>query len=130
MDEATGAYISGISGAFQDLRQVASQLSGWMALREVGGGQSLADELVLKVARELLRCSREDIEQQRPTPEAEAHHVALQKAVVLLEGSFLTVGREASNVQAAWSELETAARLLPGFEMPAGFMAPASRSIH
>jgi hypothetical protein len=106
---------------------VVSQLAGWLALQELGSGESVASQLVLKVARELVQFSREDIEGQNPTPAATAHHAALRRAVALLEESFPAPVAEQGRVRAAWLQLEEASRLLPGFAMTATTTMPSPR---
>ena len=115
VDDLTAAYIAQVSPAFEDMRQVAAQLAGWLVLHRVGGGEGTAEHLLLKVARELLRCSREEIETQAPTPAARPHHEALRRAAAYLERAFPEGGRVETNMKAACRQLNRAARLLPGF---------------
>ncbi len=101
VDDLTAAYIAQVSPAFEDMRQVAAQLAGWLVLHRVGGGEGAAEHLVLKVARELLRCSREEIETQAPTAAARTHHEALRRAAAYLERAFPDGGRVETNMKAA-----------------------------
>jgi hypothetical protein len=115
VDHATSAYIEQVYPAYGDLRHIAGKLRRWLELREAGASEVLAEHLVLAVARELLRVSREDIEAQSPTPAASRHHDALLQAASYLDRAFPDSGRVAVNVTAAYRQLDRASRLLPGF---------------
>jgi hypothetical protein len=118
-DEATAVYILENQRCFEDLKQVASQLAGWLVLAAAGSNEAVPDHPVLLRARETFRDIEDAIQQARPTDGALKHyqHVAsaAQSIGIALKNS-PSIDGMLNPLRAGYSELERAADSLPGFE--------------
>jgi len=138
VDDATAAYILETRKAFEDLRQVAAQLSGLLVLEAAGARSELPHHPMLAAAEELWRGASEAARSSGPTPRARRHHEHLLAAAALLREA-LSAARQSLAIdpillplRAAHSHLQAAGRELPGFEMVAfaqGCCALPARSI-
>jgi len=124
LDDATAAYILETRRGFEDLRQVASQLAGLLVLAAAGAKSAPPDCPMLESSRRLFEEAADGLRSARFTARARAHHQALLDACGALGESL--AGAEASlcaidpvllPLRGAYSHLERASRLLPGFEM-------------
>jgi hypothetical protein len=124
VDDATAAYILENQRCFEDLKQVASQLAGWLVLAAAGSKEALPDHPMLLAARELFRESDDALRRARPTGQAQRHHayllraaktigLALRQAECAQDGALDSILAPLRNGYAA---LEGAADSLPGFE--------------
>jgi hypothetical protein len=122
VDDATAAYIVENQKCFEDLKQVASQLAGWLVLAATGSKEAAPDHPVLGFARELFREATEDMRRARPTERARLHYEHLARAAASIgtalkeAGGGLNVDRILTPLRAGYAELERAADALPGFE--------------
>jgi len=124
IDDETAAYILQTQRAFEDLRQVASQIAGLLVLNAAGANTATPDHPLLRSAAVLHRTAVEQVQAAQPTPRARLHHRHLLDA-----GTFLSFALTAacSGVQIdpvliplhrAYERLQKGAAL-PGFEMVA-----------
>jgi hypothetical protein len=130
IDDETVAYILSAQRPFEDLRQVAAQLAGLLALAASGGKSATADHPLLETARRLHQSAAAEIQGLRRPGRASAHreHVsqasaALGRALACTQGYLgrSERGAEINTVlhplQAACDQLRLAAGALPGFQM-------------
>ena len=122
VDDATGAYIVENKKCFEDLKQVASQLAGWLVLAAAGSKEASPDHPVLGAARGVYREAMDLLRRASPTDRAGKHHSHLLKAAASIgtalknAGGGLNVDSILIPLRAGYSELECAADALPGFE--------------
>jgi hypothetical protein len=118
-DDATAVYILENQRCFENLKQVASQLAGWLVLAAAGSNEAVPDHPVLLRARETYRDVEDALRQARPTDRALKHYRHLASAAqsigIALKNS-PSVDRMLPPLRAGYSELERAADSLPGFE--------------
>src|SRR5215472_10406512 len=123
IDDETAAYILETRRQFEDLRQVAAQLAGFLVLNASGANTTSPDHPMLAAAADLYRSAAEGVQCAQPTRRALSHHRALIDASADL-GAALTEARKGLRVdpvliplRRAYRHLQDAARELPGFEM-------------
>jgi hypothetical protein len=126
LDEADGRYISNAKSAFDDLRQIVSQLAGLLLLSKTIGRSGFADLSLLARAKELFAEAGERIETLRPGARSRHHDRHLRNAVELVGSLLMAIDRARlktaapdhalSILKAAWQELVHASNALPGFE--------------
>jgi hypothetical protein len=130
IDDETVAYILKAQKYFEDLRQVAAQLAGLLALAAAGGKSATPDHPMLEAARQLYESASAGIRALRATARATAHRDFLSRAAAALECALSSAqthlwraGRGAEiepillPLQAAYAQLQLATRALPGFEI-------------
>jgi len=122
VDNATAVYILENQNCFEDLKQAASQLAGWLVLFAVGSKEALPDHPALQSARETFRRASDLVQRAQPTERARRHHVRLTRAAKRI-GAALKLATDTREVdqaliflRAGYAELERAADALPGFE--------------
>jgi hypothetical protein len=137
VDDATAAYILKTRKAFEDLRQIAAQLSGLLVLEAAGATSELPHHPMLAAADELWRGANEAARGANPTGRAKRHHEHLSAATARLRDALsaaqqsLAIDPILMPLRAAYSHLQAAGRELPGFEMVAfaqGCCALSSRA--
>ena len=120
IDDRTVAYIAASHKHFEDLKQVAAQLAGFLVLAESGSRTAVPDHPMLASAAQLARSAAHGIQSAHVTPRARLHHRRLVSASAKLNEA-LTSARAGADpllsVQAAYDELREASKTLPGFEM-------------
>jgi hypothetical protein len=122
VDDATAAYILANQRCFEDLKQVAAQLAGWLVLAAAGSKEAAPDHPALRRAREMFRESCDALWRARPTERAERHYAHLSRASSALALALkqtdarLDVDRVLVPLRAGYAEIEQAADALPGFE--------------
>jgi hypothetical protein len=123
VDDETAAYILETRRQFEDLRQVAAQLAGFLVLNASGANTASPDHPMLASAAELYRDAADRVQGARPGRRALPHHRLLLKASADL-GAALAAARKGLRVDAvliplrrAYRHLQDAAGALPGFEM-------------
>lgn len=130
LDDATLAYVAAMRETFDQLRQVAGQLAGVLVLA-VASGQGVAGHPMLELADTVLGTAADAVRGCRPPPRGAHHHRHLARALEQF-GLALTAARlnlragdEAATdaimtpLRAGFSELQSAANVLPGFEVVA-----------
>ena len=124
VDDATAAYILETRRCFEDLRQVASQLAGLLVLAASGGKSAAPDHPMLESARRLFEEAEDGLQGARMTERARAHHQALldacgamRESLERADASLQSIDPVLLPLRNAYSHLERASRLLPGFEM-------------
>jgi hypothetical protein len=123
IDDQTAAYILETRGQFEDLRQVAAQLAGFLVLQASGANGVSPDHPMLQVAAELHRGAVDGVRSTRPSARAAPHHRCLLEACADLGAALTLVGRGAAidsalaPLRRAFTHLRDAAGSLPGFEM-------------
>ena len=122
IDDATAQYITGNQRCFEDLKQVASQLAGWLVLAAAGSREAAPDHPALLAARVVFREASDAVLRARPTERALNHHAHLARAAASIgialeqaDRSF-DLDRILNPLRAGYAELERAADALPGFE--------------
>jgi hypothetical protein len=122
VDDETAAYIVENQRCFEDLKQVAAQLAGWLVLAAAGSKEAAPDHPALLAARELFRDASDAVPRARPTERALVHHAHLARAASAIGTALreanrgLDVDRILIPLRAGYAELERAADALPGFE--------------
>jgi len=122
IDDATAVYISANQRCFEDLKQVASQLAGWLVLAAAGSREATPDHPALLAARGVFRETSDAVLRARPTERALPHHAHLSRAALSIGAALqhtdcaLDLDRILIPLRAGYSELERAADALPGFE--------------
>jgi hypothetical protein len=122
VDDATAAYILENQRCFEDLKQVAAQLAGWLVLAAAGSKEASPDHPALLRAREMFREASDALRRARPTERALRHHDHLSRAASAISAALqqtntrLDVDRVLIPLRAGYTEIEHAADALPGFE--------------
>lgn len=122
VDDATAAYIVENQRCFEDLKQVAAQLAGWLVLAAAGSKEAVPDHPALRRAREMFREADDALRRARPTERARRHYEHLSRAASAIAAAFqqtdarLDVDRVFVPLRAGYAEIEHAADALPGFE--------------
>ena len=122
VDDQTAVYILATRTAFEDLRQVVSQLGGILVLATAKGK---SDSPNLEPARKLLRQAETALRDSPVTTSAAAHHGHLTRAAALLKiavhsaGLRVDVDEILPPLRSGYDALQLASQTLPGFEMVA-----------
>jgi len=122
VDDATATYIVENQRCFEDLKQVASQLAGWLVLAAAGSKEAVPDHPALLAAREAFREASDAVFRARPTECAMRHHAHLARAASAIGAALqetdcgFDLDRMLTPLRAGYSELERAADALPGFQ--------------
>lgn len=122
VDDATAAYILENQRCFEDLKQVAAQLAGWLVLAAAGSTEAAPDHPALRRAHEMFREADDALRRARPTERAQRHYEHLSRAASAISaalqqtGAHLNVDRVLIPLRAGYAEIEQAADALPGFE--------------
>ena len=116
IDDQTAQYILVVQKHFEDLKQVAAQLAGYLVLEAAGSKEAVPDHPMLGSARQLYQTAADGVQSVRATPRAQAHHQHLLAAVEKL-GMALHASDPLPPLRAAWTELRAASHSLPGFEI-------------
>jgi hypothetical protein len=124
-DDSTRRYIESAHVVFEDLRELASQLSALMVLAAIGDRAADIDHPMLAIAIERWSESFNAAQVLRPSPLTAHHHKHLTRAArrfgtaieaMRVAGTF--VGRTNSALRAlkeAWEEMVFTSNALPGF---------------
>src|SRR5579862_7635140 len=80
VDDVTARYIAENQRCFEDLKQVASQLAGWLVLAAAGSKEAVPDHPALLAARVMFREANDAVFLARPTDRARAHYAHLTRA--------------------------------------------------
>src|SRR5579862_3842541 len=125
VDGETAVYILETRAQFEDLRQAAAQLAGWLVLSAAGAKTASPDHASLGSACDLQQNALEQVRRARPSERAKVHHHYLIEAAAGL-GAALAAARKNLETEAvliplraAYADLQRAAGTLPGFEMVA-----------
>jgi hypothetical protein len=130
LDDRTVAYIVRSQALFEDLRQVAGQLAGLLVLAAAGAEGAAPDHPMLTAAEDLYKQTVDGIERARTNERARPHHDSLRHAACAL-GQALSAARAQLGkpqadldavmvpLRAGYTHLQSAARILPGFNMVA-----------
>jgi hypothetical protein len=126
IDDKTAAYIVEVHRYFENLRQVASQIAGFLVLAASGGQSATPDHPLLKHAACLHQEATDALRLIRTTEQARQHHHYLLQASVALGDALAAARRHLDSseidpilvpLRAGYAELERASKSLPGFEM-------------
>ena len=123
VDDDTTAYIIQSRPDFENLRQVAAQLAGLLVLNAAGAESAGPHHPMLATAEQLYRETVENLRRERATPRARRHHDCLLQAAASLGASLaaahqgLAVDPVLIPLRAAYAQLQSASRELPGFAM-------------
>ncbi|WP_029076943.1 hypothetical protein [Kaistia adipata] len=127
-DDATRAYVEAAGPCFDDLRVVTAQLAGLLLLQASGARSAGPDHPMRAVAEELLETARDATLRLAPrSPRARHHHehllataARLTEALARIRAALLDregVTEPTRLLNAAWTELGSASRALPGFDL-------------
>ena len=122
VDDQTAVYILATRQAFEDLRQVVSQLAGVLVLAAAKGKSDAPD---LEPARKLYQQASQALRDSAWTVRAAAHHGHLLEAAefleIALQRASVRIDVEAilPPLRAGYDALLKASQTLPGFEMVA-----------
>ena len=128
LDDSTVAYVLAVRKAFDDLRQVASQLAGLLVLNAAGAKSAGPHHPMLALAGGTLQEAADAARQATPGARARDHHRHLLQAVAAFESAFAAAacrwpagGRSVDSVlvplRVGYAQLQEAAGLLPGFDL-------------
>jgi len=121
VDDATAAYIVENQRSFEDLKQVAAQLAGWLVLAAAGSKEAVPDHPALASARAMFRELDDSVQRARPTESARRHyaHITAASQWIALALNATEHAGEIDPIlvplRAGYAELERAAESLPGF---------------
>ena len=124
IDDRTTAYVIAAQPAFEDLRQVAAQLSGLLVLAATGSKDATPDHPMLDASRRVF--AHADAEVRRSgalvTDGTRAHHRSLASAGAALACALacadawpLDLDAVLPPLREAYAYLQNGSRLLPGF---------------
>lgn len=116
IDDNTTRYILAAQKHFEDLKQVAAQLAGFLVLQAAGSREAAPDHPMLGSAKELYANAADGLRTLPATPRSRNHHAHLLAAVGKL-GTAFSADDPLGPLQDAFAELRSASRSLPGFEM-------------
>ncbi len=121
------AYMARAKTAFDDLRDVASQLAALMVLAGSGSRAATLDHPMLCVAAERWRAANDSVRSLRPPTGSHGHHYHLVMAAQRLGEDLGAMGAAGTLVgrlgtplhllKAAWQEIVFVSRALPGFAL-------------
>jgi hypothetical protein len=129
VDDRTATYILDTRKAFDNLRDIASQLAGLLVLAASGARSTGPHHPVLEMSRQTLPDIADDIRRARPTDRARQHHRHLSSALECIDVAVRTACRELPSTDGAavdrilrplrdgYAHLQNAANRLPGFEL-------------
>jgi hypothetical protein len=129
VDDRTATYILDTRKAFDDLRDIASQLAGLLVLAASGARSAGPHHPVLDMSRQTLPGIADGIRRARPTDRARQHHRDLASALECIDVAVRTARRELPSTDDAavdrilrplregYAHLQNAADRLPGFEL-------------
>lgn len=120
IDDRTVSYVAAAHPCFEDLKQVAAQLAGFLVLHAAGSASASPDHPLLKSARALLHQAVDSIKAVGVGPPAREHHSHLTNASALLHDALNSLNRRGDPLavlEQAWAELRAASRALPGFPL-------------
>ena len=89
IDGQTAAYILQARPPFEDLRQVAAQLAGFLVLHASGANAASPDHPVLRAAADLHRGAVDSVRTVQPSARAAPHHRRLVEAGADLDAAVL-----------------------------------------
>jgi hypothetical protein len=116
VDDQTAAYIMATQTYFEDLKQVAAQLAGFLVLSAAGSKLNAP----LQSTEQLYKHAADGLRSVRVTARARRHHDSLQTALARL-GEALSSAKGTGDplipLESAYADLRSAAKTLPGFEM-------------
>jgi hypothetical protein len=124
IDGNTAAYVLHTRPAFEDLRQVASQVAGLLVLAASGASTAAPDHPLLTLARELHQHASDALHSASVPAPAREHHAgmllaagALHESLQCAAAGLLAFDRILIPLRRAYNHLERASRTLPGYEM-------------
>ena len=129
LDDRTVSYVLATERAFDDLRQVASQLAGLLVLAASGAKSATPDHPMMEAARSLCDEAGDAVRHAHPTDRALPHHRHVLQAAAAI-GLALAEAREhfgngrpsdidsiLTPLRVGYEHLRRASDLLPGFEL-------------
>ncbi|HEX4279092.1 MAG TPA: hypothetical protein VHZ74_27240 [Bryobacteraceae bacterium] len=120
IDDQTTAYVLVAQTCFEDLKQVAGQLAGFLVLAAVGSTSGTPEHPVLKSAELVYRRAEDALKSLRVSKPARPHHAHLLRAAASLKTALSSTHRRRDFLpllESAQAELLAASRALPGFQM-------------
>jgi hypothetical protein len=120
LDDQTTVYILAAHSWFEDLKQVAGQLAGLLILAAAGSKNAVPDHPMLISAEQIFRNAADGLRSARVPVRARSHHDYLSAASVKLNAALRSMrgtGDALPFLEAAYAELRSASRSLPGFQM-------------
>jgi len=125
-DDRTTAYVIEAHPAFEDLRQVAAQLAGLLVLAATGSNDASPHHPMLESAKSVCVHAVDSVNRvgTLASDHTRAHHRALLDAGAALTDALASADSWPIDVDAAlkplrmaYAHLQSASRLLPGFQM-------------
>jgi hypothetical protein len=114
IDDQTTAYILTVQVYFEDLKQVAAQLAGLLVLEASGAAK---DHPMLASAGQAYKNAVDGLKSARVPERARRHHGHLLAAAEKLGEALGESGDPLRLIEGAYTELRSASRALPGFQM-------------
>jgi len=114
IDDQTVAYTIAVQPYFEDLKQVAAQLAGLLVLEAAGASP---DHPMLASADQAYRNAADGLQSTRVPASARRHHDHLLAAAAKLHEALQGSGDRLVPLEGAYSQLRSASKTLPGFQM-------------
>jgi hypothetical protein len=124
VDDETTAYILENRKYFEELRQAAAQLAGWLVLAAAGAQTAVPDHPLLRAADQTCQDAADALQYAHVTPRAREHHRYLRRAAAALRialsaahAGIADIDPTLTPLRAAYAHLKSATNSLPGFAM-------------
>ncbi|PDT82194.1 hypothetical protein [Sinorhizobium sp. BJ1] len=127
LDDATSAYAISAQTCFENFHGTANRLAGLLVVFAIAKSRHVLDVEVHAAAAGLIKAGNEEFRALRSTPRSQHFHGHLANAGKLLRVAIEELNRTLAGsasardplapLQAAWSELRSASKCLPGFEV-------------
>jgi hypothetical protein len=126
LDDRTVAYVIAARPVFEDLRQIAAQLSALLVLAATGSKESTPDHPMLVSASRLFEKTTDSLRQLTPPARARLHHQHLRASESALRAALdaariwpMHIDAVLDPLRKAYSDLQEVSRSLPGFQLVA-----------
>ena len=119
VDDQTVAYVLDAQTYFEDLKQVAAQLAGFIVLQASGSKSAAPDHPMLAAAEQVHKNAADGLRSARVAARVRTHHDHLLEASARLDTALLAIrggGDALPSLERTWAELRSASRTLPGFQ--------------
>src|SRR5436305_1653499 len=113
IDDQTVAYIAASHKHFEDLKQVAAQLAGYLVLEAAGSRSATPNHPMLVSAEQLAKSAADGIRSARVTHRTRSHHRRLVTAAAQLDEALSAAragGDPLLSIEAAYAALREASK--------------------
>lgn len=127
LDDATAAYSISAQACFESFHAAANRMAGLLVLLAITGRRHVLDADIKIAATPLVKVGADQFQRLTPTPRSRHFHTHLGQAGELLSTVCRDIDGTLSGaagardplppLRAAWEELRSASKSLPGFEV-------------